>query len=135
MVASPRAPDYFPDHMSLNSAWRRTLTHLIVVAPFGDDTPGHLVDTVYADITYNKTHALRQLSPETGVYFNEADSYEPDWQQAFWGEGYAGLKELKRKIDPDNVLWCRMCVGSEALAETVDGKLCKVYEGRGHDEL
>jgi hypothetical protein len=135
MIAAPKAPDYYPTHSSLNAAWRNTLTHLIVVSPFGDTTSQDLIDAVYTDITQNKTEALRQLSPNTGAYFNEGDSYEPAWQEAFWGANYQELSEVKRQVDPGSVLWCRRCVGSEALVEMKDGRLCKVKPEEGHGEL
>ncbi|KAI4950186.1 hypothetical protein J4E91_004842 [Alternaria rosae] len=134
MIAAPNESAYYPLQSSLNPAWRNTLTHLIVVSPFGDTASQALINYVYLDITRSKTEALRQLSPDTGAYFNEADSYEPEWQQAFWGERYWMLREVKRQVDPKSVLWCRRCVGSEALVETEDGRLCEV-NAEGHDEL
>jgi hypothetical protein len=107
----------------MTPAWRNTLVHFIVVSSWSDGISQSLVDSVYRDITY-KTQALREISPETGAYFNEADSYEPGWQQAFFGEHYAKLLEVKKRYDPENVLWCSRCVGSEALDETPDGRLC-----------
>ncbi|KAL1801246.1 hypothetical protein ACET3X_001588 [Alternaria dauci] len=107
MIAAPDEPLYYPTHSSLNPAWRDTLTHLIVVSPFGDTASQNLIDAVYTDITYNKTEALRRLSPNTGAYFNEGDAYEPEWEDAFWGGNYERLRMIKRKFDPRNVLWCR----------------------------
>ena len=124
MIASPNEPLYYPTHSSLNAAWRETLTHLIVVSPFGDIASQKLVDAVYTDTTYNKTEA-----------FNEGDVYEPEWQYAFWGGNYERLRKIKRKLDPRNLFWCRRCVGSEALAESKDGRLCQASARDGHDEL
>ena len=135
MIAAPNAPPYYPNHSSLNPTWRNTLTHLIVASPYGDAASQDLVDAVYTDITHNKTEALRQLSPNTGAYFNEGDSYEPEWQEAFWGDRYEKLRQVKSEIDPGNLLWCRRCVGSEALVETYNGRLCKVGVNEGHNEL
>lgn len=134
MIAAPNGSADYPLQSSLNPAWRNTLTHLIVVSPFGDTASQALINYVYLDITRSKTEALRQLSPDTGAYFNEADSYEPEWQQAFWGERYWMLRGVKTRVDPKNVIWCRRCVGSEALVETQDGRLCEV-NAEGHDEL
>ena len=53
--------------------------------------------------------------------------YQEDWQQTFWGENYDRLLEIKRAIDPDDVLWCHPCVGSEGWKE-VDGRLCRAGE-------
>jgi hypothetical protein len=55
----------------LNSAWRDAVTHLIVTEGWIDGSPPALVQGVYDDITYNKTHSLRQLDPDSGAYFNE----------------------------------------------------------------
>jgi hypothetical protein len=124
MIASPAVPQYYPSTISMNPAWRNTLVHLITVSPFPDGSPQSLVDSVYRDITYNKTAILQKLSPDTGAYFNEADSFEVDWQRSFFGKNYERLKNIKKKYDPGNVLWCRRCVGSEALVEERDGRLC-----------
>ncbi|KAF1938707.1 FAD-binding domain-containing protein [Clathrospora elynae] len=66
MIACPNLPSYFPNLSSLNPAWRRTLTHLIVVSSFPDRTPRSLDDAVYIDIIYNKTEALRRLGLDMG---------------------------------------------------------------------
>lgn len=128
MIAHPDTPTYYPDVISMNPAWRNTIAHLIVVEGWQDGMPQSIIDAVYDDITYNKTEALRKLSPETGAYFNEPDSYEPEWQQAFFGEHYDRLRSIKEKYDPHNVFWCRRCVGSEALIEQPDGRLCSSQE-------
>jgi hypothetical protein len=54
-----------------------------------------------------------------------AGRYEPDWQQSFWGDNYARLAEIKRAVDPDDVLWCAPCIGNEGWEE-VDNRLCQV---------
>lgn len=119
----------------MNPAWRNTLVSLIVVEVFPDYVPQSMIDSIYSSITHNKTEPLRKLSPETGAYFNEADSYEPEWQKAFFGKNYARLLSVKRKYDPKNVLWCRRCVGSEALIEQRDGRLCAAGRGDEYTEL
>ncbi|KAJ4350426.1 uncharacterized protein N0V89_009047 [Didymosphaeria variabile] len=123
MIASPHTPSYYPSTISMNPAWRTALTHFIAVQSWPDGIAQPAIDSVYSDVTA-KVQNLRDLSPETGAYFNEADSYEPEWQHAFFGEHYEKLKEVKTKYDPENVLWCRRCVGSEALVERIDGRLC-----------
>jgi hypothetical protein len=91
---------------------------------------------MYFYVTHLKTGPLRKLSPETGAYFNEPDSHEPEWQKAFFRDNYARLLSVKEKYDPKNVLWCRKCVGSEALAEKGDGRLCSAgKEENVHSEL
>jgi FAD/FMN-containing dehydrogenase len=56
---------------------------------------------------------LRDATPNAGTYVNEADYFEPDWQQTFWGDNYERLLEIKHKYDPDGFFTCHHCVGSE----------------------
>jgi hypothetical protein len=123
MIACPNKPSYYPSMVLMNPAWRNTLTHFIVVEGWPDGIAQSWIDSVYHDVG-DKAQQLRDLSPETGAYVNEADSYEPEWQRAFFGEHYKKLMEVKARYDPRNVLWCRRCVGSEALVEELDGRLC-----------
>jgi hypothetical protein len=55
----------------------------------------------------------------------QADPSEPNFQQAFWGDNYPRLLEIKRKVDPTDVFWCTPCVGNERW-HVVDDVLCKV---------
>ncbi|KAF1962711.1 FAD binding domain-containing protein [Byssothecium circinans] len=126
LIASPSQPSYYPNVISMNSAWRITLTNIIIVEGWPEGIAQPLIDSVYSDVTA-KTQYLRDLSPETGAYFNEPDSYEPQWQHAFFGGSYGKLWEIKRTVDPYHLLWCRRCVGSEALVEQNDGRLCRAY--------
>lgn len=55
---------------------------------------------------------------------SQAYPYEADWQSDFWGDHYNRLAEIKREVDPDDVLWCHPCVGNEGWNE-IEGKLCR----------
>ncbi|KAF3924998.1 hypothetical protein AA313_de0202396 [Arthrobotrys entomopaga] len=111
--------------VSLNPAWRDTVVHMIISEGWVDGSPESEINDVYDDITYNKVRALKQLSPDSGAYFNEPDVFEPDWQWAFFGKNYPRLRDIKQKYDPTGLFWCRSCVGSEDWSEEVDGKLCR----------
>lgn len=70
--------------------------------------------------------ALRDIAPDMGCYLNEADVYEPDPGQAFWGDNYARLLELKRSYDPNGTFWCLPCVGNEDWTMNENtGQLCR----------
>jgi len=44
---------------------------------------------------------LREVTPNSGAYWSEADRYEPNWEQSFWGmDNYKKLKTIKEKYDP-----------------------------------
>jgi FAD/FMN-containing dehydrogenase len=124
MVGSPNLPEYYPQVSSLNPAWRDTLVHLVVVQGWQDGAHQTVIDAVRADVT-SKTQKLREVSPDTGAYFNEADSNEVDWQESFFGKNYEKLREIKEKVDQGHVLWCRKCVGSEDWEEREGGELCR----------
>ncbi|CZR51587.1 related to isoamyl alcohol oxidase [Phialocephala subalpina] len=121
-------------------AWRRALIHATASAAFAPVNKTAETDAIAA--TNGFANALRELSPDMGAYMNEvshclsiskniadkkkgAGRYEPNWQQAFWGDNYARLQKIKRSVDPDDVLWCAPCVGNERWEE-IDNMLCRV---------
>lgn len=53
------------------------------------------------------------------------DIDEPDWQYAAFGKNYPRLKAIKDEYDPEGVLWCAHCVGSESWEEDEEGNLCR----------
>ncbi|ORX94884.1 hypothetical protein BCR34DRAFT_594304 [Clohesyomyces aquaticus] len=126
MAAAASPPSYYPDVISMQPAWRRSLLHLIIAQGWNETlSPSpEAIKGVYEDTT-KRTEPLRKLSPDTGAYFNEADSYEPDWQNAFWGPNYKKLRKIKENLDPKGTLWCRRCVGSENWVEQQNGGLCR----------
>ena len=58
---------------------------------------------------------LMDATPESGAYSNEADYFQKNWQQAFWGDNYPKLLEIKWKYDPDQFFRSHHSVGSEFL--------------------
>ncbi|KNG90956.1 hypothetical protein ANOM_000697 [Aspergillus nomiae NRRL 13137] len=114
-----------PVDNALNPAWRDAVVHIITSQSWDESLPPAVADQVIHNMTYQKGYVLRQLAPDTGAYFNEANADEPNWQWSFFGSGYARLQAIKQKYDPEGLLWCRQCVGSEAWTEQQDGRLCR----------
>ncbi|KAH8898411.1 FAD binding domain protein [Thozetella sp. PMI_491] len=117
-----------PVDNSLNPVWRRASLHLIASQSYPVNLPQAERDRIVNDMTYNKLNVLRELDPTSGTYLNEANSIEPGWQWAYFGVNYARLLEIKNKYDPNGLLWCNKCVGSENWVATQDGALCPVWK-------
>ncbi|MDC0535918.1 FAD-dependent oxidoreductase, partial [Francisellaceae bacterium] len=56
---------------------------------------------------------IQAMAPNAGAYANEADYFQSNWQQTFWGDNYPKLLEIKDKYDPNGLFYCHHCVGSE----------------------
>jgi hypothetical protein len=138
MIASAKPVDN-----ALNPAWRDTAVHMIVKASWSKSLSSTQVQRIHERMTNRVGYAMRKISPDSGCYVNEVssellftfegtadlmwcDQYEPDWQWALYGPNYSRLRAIKAEYDPDEVLWCRKCVGSEEWQyEQESGKLCR----------
>jgi FAD/FMN-containing dehydrogenase len=56
---------------------------------------------------------IRKVLPRVGSYVWETDFFQPNWQDAFWGENYPRLRTIKDKYDPAGLFFVRHGVGSE----------------------
>ena len=56
---------------------------------------------------------IRKLLAGAGSYVWETDFFQPNWQDAFWGENYARLRAVKAKYDPGGLFFLHHGVGSE----------------------
>ncbi|KAK6344378.1 hypothetical protein TWF696_008015 [Orbilia brochopaga] len=122
LVGGPGVAQYKNVDMALNPAWRRTYNHFIAASGFDtEDVKDVVVNNARNVLEYN----LRKLAPETGQYLNEALYNSEGWQQANWGENYPRLYSFKNEIDPNGVLYCFNCVGSERWVESYNGTLCR----------
>ncbi|KAG0352842.1 hypothetical protein BC939DRAFT_462832 [Gamsiella multidivaricata] len=97
---------------SVLPAWRKALIHIAVGVGWENTTPLAEQKLVARKLT-EATQRLRDITPGSGAYFNEADANEPNWQKNFFGSNYARLKVIKDKVDPAGLFVCRNCVGSE----------------------
>lgn len=75
------------------------------------------------------------ISPGSGTYLNEANFQQSNWQEEFYGEKYQALLAVKRKYDPDNLLYATTAVGSESSVVDGEGRLCTVRISRSMVEL
>ena len=56
---------------ALNPAWREAAVHLISSVSWDDQLPESDVEKAISVVTNETGYALRQLAPDSGVYFNE----------------------------------------------------------------
>lgn len=69
---------------------------------------------------------LKALTPGSGVYMNEADFREQDWQQTFFGANYGRLLSIKKRYDPKSIFYAPTAVGSNEWKVDSRGALCKI---------
>jgi FAD/FMN-containing dehydrogenase len=110
----------------LNPAWRISYFNNIVARGWAPGSPADVQAAVRQDVTYKKVPAMDKQAPDTGVYMNEADRLDPNWQVNFYGKHYERLLEIKQRRDPSGLFYCPTCVGSAAWKEDDIGRLCRV---------
>ncbi|KAH6971021.1 hypothetical protein BKA56DRAFT_558365 [Ilyonectria sp. MPI-CAGE-AT-0026] len=109
---------------AVNPGWRKSYVHALTAQGFPPFNETARIEAI--DNLNEAFEPLRRLAPDTGAYINEALPFESDWQHTFWGDNYERLLEIKRSVDPHDVLWCAPCVGNERWKQRHDGRLCKV---------
>ncbi|KAK4246201.1 FAD linked oxidase [Corynascus novoguineensis] len=128
---NPAAPAGTPAS-GANSHWREAIWFGIMGTGWAPGISQEELEAVQRKITDDWMGRLRPYGP--GAYGNEGDVMEPDFADAFFGENYDRLLQIKRKVDPWDLFWAPTAVGSErwSIAGQPDwltlqtGKLCKV---------
>ncbi|KAH8683925.1 hypothetical protein BGZ61DRAFT_394241 [Ilyonectria robusta] len=100
---------------SVNPAWRDVMMFNIIGLIWDKDTPEAEVAALHDKLTNDLVQRMKDISPGSGAYLNEADVMDPEFGQSFFGSNYARLSQIKKKIDPKNVFWAPTAVGSENL--------------------
>ncbi|KAM0550759.1 hypothetical protein ACHAPJ_008824 [Fusarium lateritium] len=126
IVAGPamRADDGLIDS-ALHPVWRKALLHIVLARGWDANTSFAEQQAVQRNLTEVEVPILKQLEPHSngGAYLNEADGYEQDFQNSFWGSNYPRLYKIKQKWDKENLFIVRSGVGSE---DWDDEALCRV---------
>ena len=123
-VSGPAVRAISPTATAVTPAWRSAYLHALgsTTWPFGGDA-----DAAARQDTEVIEGALHKVAPDTGAYLNEADPFQPDYREAFWGANYPRLLQIKKALDPKGVFWCSICVGAETWnQDRRSGRLCKV---------
>ena len=59
------------------------------------------------------TEALLKVAPAVGSYLAEADYFDPNWKQSYWGPNFDRLATVKKRYDPDGLFFAHHGVGSD----------------------
>ncbi|KAF1966270.1 FAD binding domain-containing protein [Bimuria novae-zelandiae CBS 107.79] len=118
---------------AVNPAWRPNILFAQQAVRWNPNGTAAETLKVRQEFQSGDMQRWRDISPGAGSYLAEADRLEPNFGQAFWGDKYPRLLELKAKLDPHDVFFATTSVGSERWkVESVDGlpnengKLCRV---------
>jgi hypothetical protein len=125
--------------VGLNPAWRKAALHMVSiwnptvndkVLKFNESRSAGRNQLDAVKIMEKKMSevygpAMDALSEDGAAYINEGSYLEKDWKKTFYGGGerYEKLLSIKRRYDPQNILWCFPCVGGDVFKEGEDGKL------------
>lgn len=127
-ATSPGDPDN-----AVNPAWRENLLFALQSVRWNVNATTEQIWEARRGFTFGDMQRWRDVSPGAGSYLAESDRLEPDFQQAFYGDKYPRLLEIKRKYDPNDVFYAATAVGSEfwnvVTANTLpseNGRLCRV---------
>ncbi|KAJ1306336.1 hypothetical protein OPQ81_011032 [Rhizoctonia solani] len=107
---SYQVPNTEQGKTSLTPAWRGAVWHALASTAWDFNAGTDAAKQAYIKVN-SAMNPLRALTPGGGAYQNEADVYEPNASQSFWGSNYAALYGIKQKYDPDKLLDCWHCVG------------------------
>ena len=113
-----------PDNAVL-PAWRDAMTVCVTAGNWDPTAPP-------AEMAARQNYAanilqpmLADATPGGGVYLNEANFRQPNWQEELYGTNYQRLLQAKKTYDPESLLYVHTGVGSEAWFEDADNRLCQ----------
>ncbi|KAI0386970.1 hypothetical protein F5Y04DRAFT_288775 [Hypomontagnella monticulosa] len=104
-------------------AWRDTLFNMNFGIGTPEDASWDLLRSNQAKTNQFQSR-MRELTPTSGSYLNEAVYDDVNWKSDYYGANYEKLLAIKKKYDPDNVFWASVAVGSDAYSSQ-DGRLCR----------
>ncbi|KAK4458178.1 hypothetical protein QBC42DRAFT_277389 [Cladorrhinum samala] len=111
---------------AMNPRFRSVVDKLITIVPVSGNAP--LAEKAEAQnrLTNVVDASLRAASPNGAAYINEADPFQPNWQNAFWGTNYPRLLSLRQKYDPNGLFYAVSTPGTEKWEQIEYGtRLCK----------
>jgi hypothetical protein len=115
-----------PGSNSVLPAWRSALLHTIVYSPWNWTVPQSVMVERENYLTNTISPLLESFTPGSGTYLNEANFDQIAWHEQFYGANWDRLSDVKKKYDPEGLLYARTAVGSEAWEEGEGGRICRI---------
>lgn len=106
-------------------AWRKTQVHATLTTPWSFTAPWADMIALQDKMTKKIMPQIESVTPGSGVYLNEANFQQPNWQKELFGTNYAKLNTIKEKYDPSYLLWSLNTVGSEYWKVASNGRMCR----------
>ncbi|EQL02329.1 FAD binding domain-containing protein [Ophiocordyceps sinensis CO18] len=105
--------------------WRDSIVSAVLMLPFDFDAPiGDMLEQQNR-ITRDVQPVIEAATPGSGAYMNEGDFQQRDFQSNFFGANYPRLRAIKRRYDPEGMLYGVANVGSEDWVVGRDGRMCR----------
>ncbi|KAF2163800.1 hypothetical protein M409DRAFT_57280 [Zasmidium cellare ATCC 36951] len=96
---------------AVTPAWYSAAWHIALGQGFANSASAAEIQTAF-QTAHDAAQVLRDVAPGSGAYINEADVFEPEPEETYWGlETYQRLLALMKKIDPGNLFTCWGCIG------------------------
>jgi FAD/FMN-containing dehydrogenase len=106
-------------------AWRDSVSLCLIVGSWDWSVPRAEMVAHEAELMGEIMPALVAATPGSGIYLNEGNFQQVDWQSEFYGENYPALARIKARYDPDGLFFATTAVGSEDWILDGDGRLCR----------
>ncbi|KAF9884909.1 hypothetical protein FE257_000900 [Aspergillus nanangensis] len=115
-----------PDSNAVLPAWRNALFTSSAAISFPDNTTVEGLQLVQAKVNTWQDW-VKDLTPGSGSYINEATYDNPDWKSDYYGKNYGRLLQVKKKYDGKFSLWQHTSVGADTYwQENAEGRLCRL---------
>ncbi|PGH10691.1 hypothetical protein AJ80_07447 [Polytolypa hystricis UAMH7299] len=105
------------DNTAVHPIWKESRAVFSMSADWKDDAPLDVKRRMKQDLVRISERLGELVGEDGGTYVNEANPYEPDWENTFWGSKYKRLLRIKRRIDPTNLFICNRCVGTDIVLQ------------------
>ncbi|KOC15294.1 FAD binding domain protein [Aspergillus flavus AF70] len=105
------------DNTAVHDVWKHSHGLLSVSVDWADTATDSEKESKRQQTVQLSKRLTEIVGSEGGTYVNEANPYEPDWQNVFWGKKYDRLLAIKHRVDPTTLFVCNRCVGTDIVIQ------------------